>query len=154
MKSQIEYAKELSLRHNSLFMGEAGDQLIYVAPILVQYSLTSDFRAFIGGLMDEKRCGIFLESELSFEKVYRHFRRFLMVKTEKGKQLYFRYYDPEVLPTFLETSSKEQLENFFGSVVESFEIFSSQKGSKIFCYEESEGLIVRNELNYLTQMVD
>lgn len=60
--------------------------------------------------------GVPLLSDASFEEVYRHFRKFLMVKTEEGEKLYFRFYDPRVLRIFLPTCDAAQLAEFFGPV--------------------------------------
>jgi hypothetical protein len=48
--------------------------------------------------------------------LYKHFRKFLIVKTEEGDELYFRFYDPRVLRIFLPSCDKEQLKEFFGPV--------------------------------------
>ena len=60
--------------------------------------------------------GIFLESGASLTELRSHFRKFLMVKDEEGKELYFRYYDPRVLRPFLPTCNETELETFFGPV--------------------------------------
>lgn len=149
MGSGIYEAGNLSLKCSSLFMGEAGEKLKYVAPYLMQYAVTSEFREFIGELMNNNNCGIFLESDRPFEDVYRHFRRFLYVKTEAGKQMYFRYYDPRILPTFLETCTIDQLDLFFGKVL-CFEIYSKESGSKLYFLDENRKLSHSHSFDYLT----
>ena len=44
------------------------------------------------------------------------FRKFLIVKLEVGKELYFRFYDHRVLRIFLPTCYEKQLKYFFGLI--------------------------------------
>src|ERR1700682_51153 len=44
----------------------------------------------------------------------RHLRRFLRVRTEDGRILVFRYYDPRVLRAYLPTCTPEEIAAFFG----------------------------------------
>ena len=60
--------------------------------------------------------GIIIGSTQSFQDIYKHFRKFLMVKTEEGEELYFRFYDPRVLRIFLPTCDASQLKELFGAV--------------------------------------
>ena len=60
--------------------------------------------------------GIFLESSASLERLRRHFREFLKVKDEEGEELFFRYYDPRVLRTYLPTCNETEAGIFFGPV--------------------------------------
>ncbi len=53
--------------------------------------------------------GIYLSSSRPFAAVRRHLRRFLMVEVEGGREpVYFRYYDPRVLRTFLASATTDQ----------------------------------------------
>ncbi|MEZ4455202.1 MAG: DUF4123 domain-containing protein [Gemmatimonadales bacterium] len=60
--------------------------------------------------------GVAIVSDAEPEALRTHFRRFLMVATEAGQTLYFRFYDPRVLRIFLPTCDAEQLATFFGPV--------------------------------------
>jgi len=60
--------------------------------------------------------GIFIETNVGFGELRRHLRRIMLVEGPDGKTLYFRFYDPRVLPTFLNTATSEQLDEFFGPV--------------------------------------
>src|SRR5947209_7089547 len=46
----------------------------------------------------------------------KHFRHFLLVETEDGKLLYFRFYDPRVLRAFLPTCNSDESSEFFGPI--------------------------------------
>src|SRR5262249_39807517 len=81
----------------SLYEGAQGDRLAAVAAYLVQLPSAS---RFLDTLVQEgwgKSWGIYLTCNQPFKEVRKHFRRFLLVKTEEGKELYFRFYDPRVL---------------------------------------------------------
>ncbi|HRO43103.1 MAG TPA: DUF4123 domain-containing protein, partial [Flavipsychrobacter sp.] len=49
-------------------------------------------------------------------ELHKHFRKFLLVKTEDEQELYFRFYDPRVLRIFLPTCDQGQIREFFGAV--------------------------------------
>src|SRR5436305_10083170 len=57
-----------------------------------------------------------VETNETHDDLKKHFRKFLLVKTEDGKELYFRFYDPRVLRIFLPTCDVAQLKEFFGPV--------------------------------------
>jgi len=100
----------------SLFIGKTGELMDSVAPYLCPTDLDEDdFMKFLSDA-SSINWGILIHSEYTFKELHHHLRKFLYVKTEQGKKLYFRYYDPSVLPTFLRTCDQEQLDEFFGSV--------------------------------------
>jgi hypothetical protein len=43
-----------------------------------------------------------------------HFKKFLRVKTEDGRELAFRYYDPRVLNVYLPTCTTEEFQTVLG----------------------------------------
>jgi hypothetical protein len=115
-ENNLNKALELSLVHRSFFKGRSEEELAAVAPYLLKIDGNSPLANWI---IDEgwgKSWGILLFSVADFEDVYAHFRRFLQVKTEYGKLLYFRFYDPRVLRMFLASCDWEQVLEFFGSV--------------------------------------
>jgi hypothetical protein len=60
----------------------------------------------------------YFTSTAPFEELRKHFRKFLMVQIEQGQEVYFRFYDPRVLRSFLPTANGEELVTFFGPVKE------------------------------------
>lgn len=46
--------------------------------------------------------GILLESRRTLPELLQHFQQFVKVQTPDGKALFFRFYDPRVLPLYLE----------------------------------------------------
>jgi len=114
--ARIAEAKRFNPRHICLYSGEAEERLHSVAPWLFTFRLNSNFAEWYLANGGQQHWGIILESAADFKTVYLHLKKFLYVKTEAGKKLYFRFYDPRVLPTFLETGEPEQLTEFFGPI--------------------------------------
>ncbi len=117
MEEVLEQAKTLAGddQYFCLYKGIAQEQLGNVAP----YLFLTQPAPFVDWLFAEgwgKAWGIYVLSETQPDLVYKHFRQFLMVKTEAGAQLYFRFYDPRVLRQFLPTCTPVELKAFFGPV--------------------------------------
>jgi len=103
-------------QYQSLYEGDEGEELAEFAPYLVELPSRS---ALVQTLVREgwgKSWGIFLTSTSSFKEVRRHFRHFLFVQAEDGRELYFRFYDPRVLRVFLPTCTLQETSEFFGPV--------------------------------------
>lgn len=112
----LDLLRRSGVQHQSLYEGAKGDELADVAPYLVHFSICSPF---LDELVNEawgKSWGVFLTSVQSFAEIRRHFRHFLLVQTEDGKQLYFRFYDPRVMRQFLPTCTREERVEFFGGI--------------------------------------
>lgn len=112
-------ARKLNKKFVSLYRGEAEEDLSDVAPYLFTFENGSPFANWFLENGWGNSWGILVKSDFSFEELRSHFRRFLLVKTDDGAELYFRFYDPRVLRIFLPTCDKEQLQEFFGPI-ESF----------------------------------
>jgi len=107
---------KVNVKGQSLFLGKTGELLDSVAPYLCHIDFSSEeFYIFISNPSHE-RWGIIIQTELNFKDLHHHLRKFLYVKTEDAQKLYFRFYDPSILPTFLRTSTQNQLFEFFGQV--------------------------------------
>ena len=97
-----------------LYRGEVAPEILEVAPYLVRMDLAL-FQWLVETVWSEP-WGIFVVAKLEPEAVRKHLRKFLMVKDETGQAMYFRYYDPRVLPTFLESCNRQELDSFFGGM--------------------------------------
>jgi hypothetical protein len=97
-------------KHMSLYKGRSEENLASVAPYLIDVNTTFEQWILKNGW--GKSWGYFLESELPFEAVYSHFRKFLIVENEDFTQFYFRFYDPRVIRLFLPTCDTKQLQAF------------------------------------------
>lgn len=113
----VTLLRESVERYQSLYEGIDGETFEEEAPYLVQ--LPKDSR-LLHALVTEgwgKRWGIYLASSRSFREVRRHLRRFLIVYEEAEKRrLYFRFYDPGVMRSFLPLATRFQLESMFREV--------------------------------------
>lgn len=99
-----------------LYRGELAPDLAEVAPYLVALEPGTEFTDWVIGEGWGHHWGIFVVSYEDLRTLRRHFRTFLMVHTEEGKPLYFRYYDPRVLRAYLPTCDTEELATVFGPV--------------------------------------
>jgi len=99
-----------------LYRGELEPDIAEVAPYLVRLRRDTPFTDWLLVEGWGKHWGIFAITTANLMTMRKHFRTFLMVKTTEGKSLYFRYYDPRVLPRFLPTCTAEEIATVFGPV--------------------------------------
>jgi len=97
-----------------LYRETADASLDMVAPWLVR--VDAAMFAWITQTLWAEPFGILVRSGGSLEELRFHFRRFLRVRSPEGEAWMFRFYDPRVLPSFLEGCTPEQLSDFFGPV--------------------------------------
>lgn len=116
MEQHIEKAKELNAQHLSLYKGRSEEDLAAVAPYLFSYKQGDQFGSWLAENGWGNSWGVFISSRSSFDNLHKHFRKFLLVKTEDGQELYFRFYDPRVLRIFLPTCDPQQLKELFGPI--------------------------------------
>lgn len=140
MEGAIQEARELNPGNTCLYEGDSEKFLAAVAPWLFAFEPGSDFARWVVRHGKGNHWGILFRSDVEPVRLYKHLRRFLIVQTEEGRELYFRYYDPRVLRVFLPTCDADQLREFFGPI-------------KAFLAEDENGLLVEyalsdNELLY------
>jgi hypothetical protein len=116
----LQEAKTRNQAHDCLYRGESEIALAGVAPHIFQYAYSTPFANWYlhNGWGDS--WGVLLKSAWPLSELHKHFRKFLLVKTEDGPELYFRFYDPRVLRIFLPTCDAAQLREFFGGAVDYF----------------------------------
>ena len=99
----------------SLFKGSVNESLSGIAPYLVE--VTPETLMWISTELWREPWGIFavprVESAGDLGALWSHFRKLLMVQSD-GQWLYFRFYDPRVLPNFLHSCGPEQAAGVFG----------------------------------------
>lgn len=108
MGSGLDYA--------CLFSGPLHPRLEAAAPYLVR--LEPDVPA-TGRLLLQgwgKAWGVFALAapDVELSQLRLHFKKFLRVKTEEGKELAFRFYDPRVLTVYLPTCTASEYTTFLG----------------------------------------
>jgi hypothetical protein len=95
-----------------LYRGELAPEMLEVAPYLIR--LDELLLQWLVETVWSEPWGIFVVTKLEPGVVRRHLRKFLMVKDDAGESMYFRYYDPRVLPAFLRSCSEKELVDFRG----------------------------------------
>lgn len=112
----VSAVPELQNNFLSLFINRGEEMLSSVAPYLFPFQLDSEFGKWLLEKGWGNAWGLFLSTHSSLEELRMHFRRFLMVKTQEGQEIYFRFYDPRVLRKILPVCDEKQLFEFFGPV--------------------------------------
>ena len=133
MHGDIYQAREMNPEHICLYEGDSEKFLGAVAPWLFGFDQQSEFGKWVVRSARGNSWGVFLRSSADPQKVYQHLRKFLVVQSEGGKEMYFRYYDPRVMRVFLPTCEPPQLKEFFGPV-------------EAFLAENEQGLLVEYAL--------
>lgn len=110
----LNIVAELGKSAVSLYHGKAAEEYASFAPYLIsvndatlqtiQTELAARPWGFLAGT----------PADVTLADVRRHFRKFLMVQSPEGKELYFRFYDPRFLPTFLQSLHEQDLQEFLG----------------------------------------
>lgn len=108
--------KLCALRHTCLYRGELPDVLAAAAPHLVELKEHVAFTDWLLKYGWGQSWGVFFTSTASMDELQRHFRRFLKVRDEEGRKMYFRYYDPRILRAYLPTCTKAERDYVFGPV--------------------------------------
>jgi Domain of unknown function (DUF4123) len=130
----------------SLYRGEPEESLSSVAPYLVRLDPRSESMRWLLTNGWGNSWGIFLVSSASLEILRRHLRQFLLVHDVAGNELYFRFYDPRVLRTFLPTCTGAETKRFFGPV--GIYLMEAEDGEAVsFCSRTAAGTIRVAELN-------
>lgn len=131
-KRILTLCREAVEEHVSLYDGMAGENLADVAPHLVRLRPGSRLLASLVREGFGKRWGIWLTSGQQPREVRRHLRRFLMVELEgKPGRVYFRFYDPGTITSFVPTSSPRQLEELFGDITA---FYAEARGGELRLY--------------------
>jgi hypothetical protein len=103
-------------RHECLYRGELPEVLLAAAPHLLALQPNAAFTNWLFKFGWGQSWGVFFSSTAHIRDLQRHFRQFLQVKDERGKRLYFRYYDPRVLRLYLPTCTTSERDFVFGPV--------------------------------------
>jgi hypothetical protein len=98
----------------SLYNGTAQEDYWAIAPYLCKADV--ELLEWIKDALWKEPWGIVAVSNADFAAVRAHFRKFLIVQSPENEHWYFRFYDPRVLPVFLESSTPEELKEFFGPI--------------------------------------
>jgi hypothetical protein len=120
--ASVEQLPQLLWKHKPenicLYRGEQEPDMAAVAPYLVELKYDHPFTKLVCEKGWGNHWGIFVLTpiEVNIRDLRGHFRRFLMVYDPDGKLIYFRYYDPRVLRTYLPTCNSEDIKIIFGPI--------------------------------------
>ncbi len=98
----------------SLYRGSAEVDYWAIAPYLVR--VDAALLEWIATHLWEKPWGFFALADVQLSELRKHFRRFLTVLDPDGERVYFRFYDPRVLPVFLASAGPAERRQFVGPV--------------------------------------
>lgn len=109
----------------SLFNGKSAEQLRENAPYIIDLtlsgqafsdnSLVSSFHKDFFTRHWDQGTGILIRTHDDLDQVRNHFRKFTRVTMEDDKRwVYFRFYDPRILPAFIEALEENDLHKFAG----------------------------------------
>jgi hypothetical protein len=98
-----------------LYRGHVDPKVLAVAPYVAR--VDPPLLDWLRSTVWVEPWGIFVGTPAALTTVRNHLRKFLVVKNPQGEPLYFRYYDPRVLATFLGSCNREETEEMFGPVL-------------------------------------
>jgi len=129
-----------------LYRGALPPEIERVAPYLVE--LGGD-HAFTRRVLAEgwgASWGCFLVAGVDLKTLRQHLRTLLRVRTEDGRALLFRFYDPRVLRVYLPTCTRQELKIFFGPIKRL--LVEDEDGRAALTFEQSHGevQVARREL--------
>jgi hypothetical protein len=131
-------------RWRCLFAGELAPDMASVAPYLVELEHGSAFtRRLLGEGWGQNR-GVFLASATPLPALWRHVRAQTRVYGPNLDPLFFRFYDPRVLRSYLPTCTARQLVEFFGPV--GFYIAEDESPTRAHVWSVADGKLVAQTL--------
>lgn len=99
-----------------LYTGSLNADLASAAPYIARIDQPSPLADRLFLELWDRHPGIYFFADADLHALRRHFRQFTIVYAPGAKPVYFRFYDPRVLRTYLPTCSTPQLRRFFGPV--------------------------------------
>lgn len=122
------------LQYECLFAGDLHPRLQAAAPYLVYLQPESSSTALLLNLGWGKAWGIFALAlpDITLAQLRLHFKKFLRVQTEAGKELAFRFYDPRVLNAYLPSCTAPEFISFIGPLTSLCAELTDGGGIRIF----------------------
>jgi len=108
--------RELKVEHGCLFRESPNENLTRVAPFMARADFAGDLLLWLAIDDVPLEAALFLFTEASPGALYKHLRRFLMVRDTEDAENYLRFYDPRVLRPFIASSTEAEKRRFFGPI--------------------------------------
>lgn len=118
-------AWERGARAASLFAGTEDAALWSIAPYL--FEADAELLEWIAAA---DAWGVFVVADCGLEALACHLRALLVVRPPAGERMWFRYYDPRVLPGHLESCDVDAVRGFFGPA-RAFGV-ATEEGARLF----------------------
>jgi hypothetical protein len=115
-KRILKEIRRSDLQYDCLYEGEVPRALVAVAPHIVALERGMPFTELLLTEGWAENWGIFTAGPVGLVGMRRHLRKFLKVRGPEGVQMYFRYYDPRVLRTYLPSCNSKELQFLFGPI--------------------------------------
>ncbi|MCC8035021.1 MAG: DUF4123 domain-containing protein [Rikenellaceae bacterium] len=150
-KEDMELALQSGSPNRSLYRGKPAEELYRVAPYLFELSGCDDFEKWVNRRESKDPLGrrtLRMVSDLPIDELRKHLRRFLRVKKENGKILYYRFYDPKTISCTLPNLTPEQLEELFRGVNVLFHFTDILKEKRSYVYRDGK-LEINVENDYI-----
>lgn len=152
IETELILAQKLNSDGRCLYVGESEQSLKYVAPYLFLHQVGSDFSNWLLHKKKQSNLGYFINTQASFEQLYRHLRTLLFVNTEENEELYFRFYDPFVARLFLPICDAVQIREFFGPI--NFLVVETETPSVYRQYWHENGVLKEKEFEYPVEEIE
>ncbi|HNW75071.1 MAG TPA: DUF4123 domain-containing protein [Bacteroidales bacterium] len=144
MEEEMETAKKLNPEFDSLYRGRSEENLASVAPYIFRVERGGEFESWYFEKGWGDAWGVMILSQEEMKTLHRHFRKFLLIRTEDGEELYFRYYDPRVLRIFLPVCNRDQIRDFFGPV--DYFICEDEDPGFALVYSVDDGMLLQDRI--------
>jgi hypothetical protein len=133
------------LVYSCLYSGDIPFELEVAAPHLVQLEYEDKVTRSLIERSWGRSWGTFLRCDARMERLRRHLRSLLVVRSWSGERMMFRYYDPRVLRVYLRTCTSDELKTVYGPVQQYFT--ESETGETLTRFEVKTGKLVADELD-------
>lgn len=110
-----------------LYEGKLPPALLEAAPHLVRLAALSPYTRWYVSEGRGRDWGIFAQSKARLPDLLRHFQSLMRVRSESGRAMTFRFFDPRVMRAYLPTCTAKELAAVFGPV-ERFFVESAEPG--------------------------
>lgn len=128
--------KRLRADYRCLYRGELAEDMASVAPYLVALTSGSELTLWVLNHIGQNFPGIFAQTTVSMDELRKHLRTFLMIKDADNNPLYFRYYDPRVLRSYIPSCTVEEKKTLFGPVSQYFA--ENREGSQLLRFSQND----------------
>ena len=136
---------ELKPGYFCLYAGDLAPDLQAVAPYLVELLPDHPFADWLLAHGFGKHWGIFACATADLRALRKHFRTFLLVRDPDGRRLYFRYYDPRVLRTYLPTCTPAEIKTVSEPIKRW--VCEAEEPDSALVFEHEHGTLVQSSVS-------